>query len=188
MGQDWSEIWLQQFSGTVTVWPKAAASDFIYILSDPNPERLARMLHFGKQSAFPKLLFIKNRLKIESAVMNGLQLFSPQGSSRVMSPIISRRRRRDTDTEEQEQEKCDPMVERLDRNLPERFSDYKDESHYAETSDSASLSAESSRPHTPSDTRRGSLIEEMRRQSAVFFDNANLYTGAAADDGAEGGK
>lgn len=180
MGQDWSEIWLQQFSGTVTVWPKATPSDFLHILSDPSPERLARMLHFGKQSAFPKLLFIKNRLKIESAVMSGLQRFSPHGSSRVTSPIISRRRGRESEKQVREQEQCDPMVERLDRNLPERFSDYKDESHYVETSDSASFSADSSRPHTPSDNRRTSLMEEMRRQSAVFFDNANLYT---EDDG-----
>lgn len=170
MGQDWSEIWLQKFSGTVTVWPKSVPSDFLHILSDPTPERLARMLHFGKQSAFPKLLFIKNRLKIESAIMKGLQKFSLARST-ASSPIISRRRQ-DQD-QVPEEEPCDPMVERLDRNLPERFSNYKDKSHYAETSDT-SLSADSSRPHTP-DNRRRSFMEEVRRQSAVFFDNPGLY-------------
>ena len=27
-GQDWSEIWLQRFSGTITLWPKSVLSDF----------------------------------------------------------------------------------------------------------------------------------------------------------------
>lgn len=129
------------------------------------------MLHFGKQSVFPKLLFIKNRLKIELAIMKGLQKFSPAKNT-VTSPIISRRRH-DQD-QASEEEPCDPMVERLDRNLPERFSNYKDGSHYAETSDT-SLSAGSSRPHTPDNRRRGSLMEEVRRQSSVFFDNADWF-------------
>ncbi|GIK02378.1 hypothetical protein Aspvir_006430 [Aspergillus viridinutans] len=165
MGQDWSEIWLQKFSGTITIWPKSIPSDFYHILSDPSPERLARMLHAGKQSTFPKIQFIKNRLKIENAIMQGLQQCSP-GGGRVMSPILSRRR------QDRAQEHADRMIERLDQSLPERQSDYKDESHYTEVSDS--LSANSSRPHTP-DARRSSMFEEMRRQSAVFFDDSDMY-------------
>jgi hypothetical protein len=110
------------------------------------------MLHVGKQSAFPKIQFIKNRLKIENAIMQGLQQCS-SGGGRVMSPILSRRRQDD-------------------QSFPERQSDYKDESHYTEVSDS--LSATSSRPHTP-DARRSSMFEEMRRQSAVFFDDSDMY-------------
>lgn len=72
LGQDWSGIWLQQFSGTVTIWPKTRISDFYYILSDPTPERLARMLHVGQQSTFPKMLFIANRMKIEGLIEEGL--------------------------------------------------------------------------------------------------------------------
>lgn len=71
MGQDWSEIWLQQFSGTITIWPKSIISDFWRILSDPSPKQLARMLHVGQQSAFPKLKFLANRLKIERIIENG---------------------------------------------------------------------------------------------------------------------
>lgn len=123
------------------------------------------MLHVGKQSAFPKIQFIKNRLKIENAIMQGLQQCS-SGGGRVMSPILSRRR------QDRAQEHADRMVERLDQSFPERQSDYKDESHYAEVSDS--LSATSSRPHTP-DARRSSMFEEMRRQSAVFFDDPDMY-------------
>jgi hypothetical protein len=71
LGQDWSEIWLQQFSGTITIWPRSIISDFWRILSDPNPKQLARMLHVGQQSAFPKLKFLANRLKIERVIERG---------------------------------------------------------------------------------------------------------------------
>lgn len=71
LGQDWSAIWLQRFSGTITIWPKSIPSDFYYILTDPTPQRLARMIHVGQQSAFPKLKFIANRMKIERLVEQG---------------------------------------------------------------------------------------------------------------------
>lgn len=71
LGQDWSEIWLQQFSGTITIWPRSQISDFWRILSDPNPKQLARMLHVGQQSAFPKLKFLANRLKVERIIERG---------------------------------------------------------------------------------------------------------------------
>ncbi|KAH9906264.1 patatin-like phospholipase domain-containing protein [Xylariomycetidae sp. FL2044] len=71
LGQDWSQLWLQQFGGTVTIWPQARPSDFWNILSDPDPDRLARMIHEGQQSAFPKLKFIANRLKIERLIERG---------------------------------------------------------------------------------------------------------------------
>ncbi|KAF2756413.1 patatin-domain-containing protein [Pseudovirgaria hyperparasitica] len=71
LGQDWSEIWLQRFSGTITIWPKSIPSDFYNILTDPTPARLARMIHVGQQSAFPKLKFIGNRTKLERAIEEG---------------------------------------------------------------------------------------------------------------------
>ncbi|KAI1180301.1 lipase [Nemania sp. FL0916] len=71
LGQDWSQLWLQQFSGTITIWPHARPSDIWKILSDPDPDRLAHMLHEGQQSAFPKLKFIANRLKIERLIEQG---------------------------------------------------------------------------------------------------------------------
>ena len=74
LGQDWSGLWLQQFSGNITIWPKSRISDFWHILSDPTPERLARMLFAGQQSAFPKLLFIENHMKIERLIKEGLTL------------------------------------------------------------------------------------------------------------------
>ncbi|KAI0448115.1 lipase [Xylaria telfairii] len=71
LGQDWSQLWLQQFSGTITIWPQAQPSDIWKVLSDPDPDRLAHMLHEGQQSAFPKLKFIANRLKIERLIEQG---------------------------------------------------------------------------------------------------------------------
>ncbi|KAF2501720.1 patatin-domain-containing protein [Lophium mytilinum] len=77
LGQDWSEIWLQRFSGTITIWPKSITSDFYHILSDPTPQRLARMIHVGQQSAFPKLKFIANRAKIERLIQEGRRATRP---------------------------------------------------------------------------------------------------------------
>ncbi|OCK76924.1 lipid particle protein [Lepidopterella palustris CBS 459.81] len=77
LGQDWSEVWLQRFSGTITIWPKSIPSDFYHILSDPTPERLARMIHVGQQSAFPKLNFIANRAKVERLIQQGRRATRP---------------------------------------------------------------------------------------------------------------
>lgn len=71
LGQDWSQLWLQQFGGTITIWPKSKPSDILRILSDPDADRLARMIHEGQQSAFPKLQFIANRLKVERQIERG---------------------------------------------------------------------------------------------------------------------
>lgn len=71
LGQDWSQLWLQRFSGTITIWPKSIPSDFWHILSDPTPQRLARMIHTGQLSTWPKLLFIANRMKLEKIIDEG---------------------------------------------------------------------------------------------------------------------
>ncbi|KAI9838539.1 MAG: hypothetical protein M1819_004848 [Sarea resinae] len=91
LGQDWSEIWLQRFSGTITIWPKSLPSDFYYILTDPTPQRLARMLHVGQQSAFPKLKFIANRLKVERLIEQGRRATRPSADagSKGLQNILS---------------------------------------------------------------------------------------------------
>ncbi|KAL5419600.1 hypothetical protein PMIN06_006904 [Paraphaeosphaeria minitans] len=78
LGQDWSEIWLQRFSGTITIWPKTIMSDFMYILTDPTPERLARMIHVGQQCTFPTLKFVANRAKLEHVIQQGRRQFRPR--------------------------------------------------------------------------------------------------------------
>ena len=90
MGQDWSEVWLQKFDGTVTIWPKTVPSDFYYILSDPSPERLDRMLREGQRSTFGKIPFIKNRHKIEGEIMNlGLVSYSQSRSQQHPSSSLA---------------------------------------------------------------------------------------------------
>lgn len=135
MGQDWSEIWLQKFSGTITIWPKTVFSDFIHILSDPDPERLRRMLRMGQISAFPKIQFIKNRLHIETAIARGLDQFAPPGEVR---PSLRYRPRPGAPPQ----------------------------SAVADGDTDSSLEMEK--------PRRGSFLQEMQRQSAVFFDDTDL--------------
>jgi hypothetical protein len=89
LGQDWSQLWLQQFSGTITIWPHARLSDIWKILSDPDPDRLAHMLHEGQQSTFPKLKFIANRLKIERIIEQGRRETRPGVRRGSIESILS---------------------------------------------------------------------------------------------------
>ncbi|KAA8642391.1 uncharacterized protein ATNIH1004_011335 [Aspergillus tanneri] len=176
LGQDWSEIWLQKFSGTVTVWPKTIPSDFYYILSDPTPERLARMLLVGQQSTFPKIQFVNNRLKIETAITSGLREFAPAGAA---IPVMSQGRQRGCP--------IDSFASRLDGSLaeePEQADYYKDDqpTFASEVLDLSSMDQASSAPSSRNSSRPsihryspGNLFQEMRRQSAVFFDDPDLY-------------
>ena len=89
MGQDWSEIWLQRFSGTVTIWPKTIISDFWNILSDPSPQRLDRMLKVGERSCWPKIRFVSNRMKVERIILEGLRSAGPvEEGYRDPNPVL----------------------------------------------------------------------------------------------------
>ena len=70
---DWSNLFLQNFGGTITLFPKIVLSDYMYILSDPTEERLARIISNGEKVTYPKLLFIKHRLNIERVIERGLK-------------------------------------------------------------------------------------------------------------------
>jgi predicted acylesterase/phospholipase RssA len=70
---DWSNLFLQNFGGTITLFPKIILSDYMYILSDPTEERLARIIKNGETVTYPKLLFIKHRLNIERTIEKGLE-------------------------------------------------------------------------------------------------------------------
>ncbi|KAK5664195.1 hypothetical protein OQA88_411 [Cercophora sp. LCS_1] len=90
LGQDWSQLWLQTFGGNITIWPKSILSDFMYILTDPDEARLARMIHEGQQSAFPKLKFVSNRLRVERLAERGRRETRPGGERRgSIESIIS---------------------------------------------------------------------------------------------------
>ena len=143
-----------EFSGTITIWPKSRISDFWYILSDPSPERLARMLLAGQQSTFPKLLFIQNRMKIERLIEEGLLLGGPGKAD--MEGMATRDR--------------DSM-----------------HMHGQAIRSSAELSTEdeSEPPHLQKEDRRLSVIQELKRQGRVFFDDFEVdgdETGGSEDD------
>lgn len=87
--QDWLNIWLQRFSGTITVWPRNRLKDFWYILSDPTEERMGEMLMKGQRSMFPRLLFIKHRLSIERAIERGRKVTKLVGGGDMSSPVPS---------------------------------------------------------------------------------------------------
>lgn len=69
--QDWSNVWLQNFTGSVTIWPRNKLIDFWYILSDPTEKRLEEIIMKGERSMYPKLLYIKNRILVERAIERG---------------------------------------------------------------------------------------------------------------------
>lgn len=71
---DWSNIFLQRFDGSVTLFPKIEIWDYLYILTDPTKERLTKIISNGEHVAYPKLLFTKNRLLIERAIARGRNL------------------------------------------------------------------------------------------------------------------
>ena len=140
LGQDWSSIWLQQFSGTITIWPKSRLGDFWYLLSDPTPARLARMIRAGQQSTFPKLLFITNRMKIERLIEEGLLL-------------------------------GDREVRRPGGGLARHSSLHLRGQAIRNTADS---SGDDEPPTQLSHRNSTSTIEEIKRQSGVFFDDTDI--------------
>ncbi|KAM3124896.1 hypothetical protein CJJ07_000728 [Candidozyma auris] len=69
--QDWSNVWLQRFTGSITIWPRNRLKDYWYILSDPSEAQMEEYLLKGQRSMWPRLLFVKHRLGIERAIERG---------------------------------------------------------------------------------------------------------------------
>ncbi|MCJ1314361.1 hypothetical protein MMC25_008043 [Agyrium rufum] len=144
MGQDWSEIWLQQFSGTITIWPKSKISDFWFILSDPTPDRLARMIAVGQLSCFPKLVFVSNRMKVERLIESGM-LLGQRGNENIddrASLHLKGQHMRDENGE---------------------TTDEDDDYQGFLRQDTRALTHKSS-----------GVLEELKRQSGVFFDDTDV--------------
>jgi len=139
MGQDWSEIWLQRFSGTVTVWPKSVFSDYYNILSDPGPERLARMIRVGERSCWPRIRFIDNRLKVERVILEGLRRSAKPHSGAT------------TPNHVQEQQRAD---------MTRGFNEEKFEAEQHESEEEFSA---------PPPRRQSSIFQELGRQAAVLW-------------------
>ena len=148
LGQDWSEIWLQRFSGTITIWPKSKFSDFWHILSDPTPERLARMIQVGQQSTFPKLLFIANRMKIERLVEQGLLLgreYAPKDYELLIG----------------DDESLHLHGQAIRSSAGEDKEDVKDDDMLLSNSEN----------EEDVGNGRANMMQELRRQGSVFFDD-----------------
>ncbi|KAJ9615620.1 hypothetical protein H2200_001695 [Cladophialophora chaetospira] len=143
-GQDWSELWLQRFSGTVTIWPKTVISDFWNILSDPGPQRLERMLTVGQRSCWPQIRFISNRMKIERVILEGLRKGGPDEHHQLVPNPVH---------EQQAQE----ALLRARRRPVDRDLSPSDENH---------LSA----PRSPA-RRQSTIIEELTRQASVLWNS-----------------
>ena len=149
LGQDWSEIWLQRFSGTITIWPKIELSDFWNILSDPSPARLGRMLIVGQRSCWPRIRYIRNRLKIERVILEGVQRYGdPRDRREASVPVLEN----------------NLVAEPLADELRERANGKK-----AQVQNLAPQKQDSA--GRIGIRRQSSLVEEVRRQSAVFFDD-----------------
>ena len=161
LGQDWSEIWLQNFSGTITIWPRSRASDFLYILSDPSERRLAHMIQAGQSSTFPKLLFIANRMKIERLVEQGLLLGENGRSSMHLQGQV----RRNTTTSVAA---GDALL-----SLKDVESSGDEEMPLIETH-SSSNDKKPNLSRNSSGRRLSDAMEELRRQSRVFFDDTYI--------------
>ena len=144
LGQDWSEIWLQRFDGTITIWPKSRISDFWYILSDPTMERFARMLSVGMQSTFPKLLFVANRMKIERLIEEGLVMGKEAGKHADSLHLKGRDLRREAEGAGSSSDDVDERKELL-----------------RQINGKGPING----------SRRRSVLQELRRQSGVFFDD-----------------
>ncbi|KAF2643493.1 FabD/lysophospholipase-like protein [Massarina eburnea CBS 473.64] len=159
LGQDWSEIWLQRFSGTITIWPKSILSDFYYILTDPTPERLARMIRVGQQSAFPKLKFIGNRAKLEHIIQQGRRQLRPRGIQDDISPALS-------------EEDLQSLLKRTKSVASEH------NPSYPRSGSESSSSAGPSRPSSPVNMPLGFTFRSRKNPSIP----ARLITGRQNDD------
>ena len=155
LGQDWSGVWLQNFGGTVTIWPRSRVGDFAHILADPTPRRLADMLHRGQSSAFPKLLFVANRIKIERPIERGLLLGQRDGGAAGRPPSfhVHGSAMRSSAAEDSSAGEEGEVVKR--RSPPSR----------------RTLERHSS-----------GVMEELLRQSGVFFDDVQADGDEATDD------
>lgn len=232
LGQDWSEVFLQRFSGTITIWPKTKIADFWHILSDPSMQRLAGMIRAGQLAAWPKLKFISNRLAVEKVIEEAREATRP-AEQPLPTPLPHKSGRLRTVLSEEDLEGLldrardnngvvevppqllSPVQERdqpqFSRPLPQR------QNSPSLTKRMSNLwgSLQSPTPRTSSETmrpsskelaiptprhsqehRRSSVMDELVRQSRVFFDDFAEESEAptdiddlheeAAEDGDEG--
>ena len=156
LGQDWSAVWLQNFGGTVTIWPRSRLGDFAHILADPTPRRLADMLHRGQSSAFPKLLFIANRIKIERPIERGLLLGGRRDNGAAHRPP----------------------------SFHVHGSEMRNSAEEPSAGEDAAVRRRPPRPERTLERHSSGVVEELFRQSGVFFDDVQGEGDEVSDDSA----
>lgn len=188
LGQDWSEVFLQRFSGTITIWPKTKVSDFPNILSDPSMQRLAGMIRAGQLAAWPKLKFISNRMAIEKLIEEAREATRP-AELPFPTPLPQEDRLGSMLSEEDLLGLLQKARENTTRPLPERqdspsftkrmsnFWGKMQEPTPRSSSDTVRPSGKELQATTPTNHGRSSslkgsgMMDELVRQSRVFFDD-----------------
>jgi hypothetical protein len=119
------------------------------------------MLREGQQSTFPKIKFISNRRKLETVISEGLKRYpSPGISAGIENQKVNGAERRLSLGSQRPWEEL-PREEAVDLLM-----DNPEESHELVRGEFDSGQDEALR-------RRPSQLEELRRQSAVFFDDTD---------------
>lgn len=109
--------------------------------------------------------------------MQGLMKFSRDGMKHEKSPLLSRRHDLDAGDGRRQGDELDETTRLvslpgvIEENVPS--SSDRDDSPYLNVPDHYPRSSSSS--SEIQHHRRGSAIDEMRRQSAVFFDDSDVY-------------
>jgi hypothetical protein len=222
LGQDWSEVFLQRFSGTITIWPKTKISDFPNILTDPTMTRLAGQIRAGQLASWPKLKFVSNRLAIEKVIEEAREATRPpeqplptplpnEGRLRSvlseddLTSLLAKARDNNgvvevpeqllTPTHEREQFNFNrPLPQRQDSpSFTKRMSNF-----WGQLQASPRTSTETARPTvkelrsatpTARNSRRGSgVVDELVRQSRVFWDDFDDSEAASDLDGRHHGE
>lgn len=70
---DWSGVFLQRFSGDLTLTPRSTIRDWFHLLDDPDRDQLERMIRVGQRAAWPTLHMVGNRMLIERSIQRGRQ-------------------------------------------------------------------------------------------------------------------
>ena len=142
------------------------------------------MLHEGQQSAFPKIKFISNRMKLENAIAEGVKKYvnaGPRIGWRVDDehgvPAHTAPRPWEN-AQGPRYERVDLLADNPSRPLSDEFVTVEERDTFLDTE------PEDTRDDSPlpSYRRSSSMMQEFRRQSAVFFDDDLYETGPSEED------
>ena len=88
---DWSNLFLQQFTGDVTIYPPMKMTDYLRILSDPTPDTSKQYLAVGQRECWRKMPMLATRLRIANA-LRALKIRSQSLNDRGESGSLAMKR------------------------------------------------------------------------------------------------